>query len=94
MSATNDTTGFTHHGFLNIALATQAARADEDPGVVAGWLAETDPTTLASAAAESDGTWRESFASFGTCSVGEPADSLRRLDLFPAHAATPIKEHA
>ena len=90
MSATNDTTGFTHHGFLNIALATQAARADEDPGVVAG----TDPTTLASAAAESDGTWRESFGSFGTCSVGEPAGSVRRLDLFPAHAATPIKEHA
>lgn len=81
---TNATTGFTHHGFLNIALATQAARAGEDRAVVAGWLAETDPSRLAQAGATSDGSWRESFTSFGTCSVGEPADALRRLDLFPA----------
>ncbi|MGN7246887.1 hypothetical protein ACTHQ1_04040 [Janibacter anophelis] len=81
---TNATTGFTHHGFLNIALATEAARAGEDREVVAGWLAETDPERLARAGAASDGRWRESFTSFGTCSVGEPADALRRLDLFPA----------
>lgn len=80
---TNATTGFTHHGF-NIALATRAARAGEDRAVVAGWLAETDPSRLARAGATSDGSWRESFTSFGTCSVGEPADALRRLDLFPA----------
>lgn len=81
---TNPTTGFTHHGFLNIALATQAARAGEPAEQVAGWLAETDTNRLAEAAAESDGRWRESFRSFGTCSVGEPADALRRLELFPA----------
>lgn len=81
---TNPTTGFTHHGFLNIALATQSARAGEPAEQVAGWLAETDPGRLAEAAAGSDGRWRESFRSFGTCSVGEPADALRRLQLFPA----------
>lgn len=81
---TNAETSFTHHGFLNIALATQAARAGEDRDVVAGWLAETDPARLGGAAAASDGAWRYSFTSFGTCSVGEPADSLHRLDLFPA----------
>lgn len=81
---TNESTGFHHHGFLNIALATQAALAQEPAERIAGWLAETDPEVLATAAADSDGTWRESFRSFGTCSVSEPADSLRRLDLFPA----------
>ncbi len=81
---TNPTTGFHHPGFLNIALATQAARADEPPARIAAWLAETDPAVLGPATAESDGLWRESFRSFGTCSVSEPADSLRRLDLFPA----------
>ncbi|WP_068260303.1 hypothetical protein [Janibacter limosus] len=81
---TNETTGFTHHGFLNIAMATQAARAGESRETVSGWLAETDSTRLAAAGAVSDGSWRESFTSFGTCSVGEPADALRRLDLFPA----------
>lgn len=81
---TDERTGFTHHGFLNIALATQAARAGEGREVVAGWLAETDPQRLAAGGAASDGRWRESFTSFGTCSVGEPAEALRRLDLFPA----------
>ncbi|WP_435198194.1 hypothetical protein [Janibacter sp. GS2] len=81
---TNATTGFTHHGFLNIALATEAARTGESAGQVAAWLAETDPDRLAGATAASDGRWRESFRSFGTCSVSEPADSLRRLQLFPS----------
>lgn len=81
---TDRTTGFDHHGFLNIALATQAARAGEPAEQVAAWLAETDPSALAAVAASSDGRWRVSFRSFGTCSVSEPADSLRRLDLFPA----------
>ncbi|WP_338751719.1 hypothetical protein [Janibacter alittae] len=81
---TDPNTGFDHHGFLNIALATQAARAGQSAERVAGWLAETDPEVLRAAAADSDGSWRESFRSFGTCSVSEPADSLRRLDLFPS----------
>ena len=81
---TNPDTGFTHHGFLNIALATEAARSGAGREVVADWLAETDPARLGQAAAASDGVWRESFTSFGTCSVDEPADSLRRLELFPS----------
>lgn len=81
---TNDTTGFTHHGFLNIALATEAARTGQPREQVAAWLAETEPARLSEATAASDGRWRESFRSFGTCSVAEPADSLRRLELFPS----------
>lgn len=81
---TSATTGFTHHGFLNIALATEAARTGQPREQVAAWLAETEPARLAEATAASDGRWRQSFRSFGTCSVDEPADSLRRLELFPA----------
>lgn len=81
---TNDTTGFTHHGFLNIAMAVEAAQRGESAERVAELLTTTDADELASAAAGSDAGWRRAFTSFGTCSVGEPAESLERLDLFPA----------
>ncbi len=77
------TTGFHHHGFLNIAMAAQAACTGEQPDRVALYLAETDEAALAREATASNGTWRESFRSFGTCSVSEPAESLRRLGLLP-----------
>ncbi|WP_344124075.1 hypothetical protein [Kocuria aegyptia] len=80
---TNPATGFSHHGFLNIALATEAARAHEPAERVARLLTETDPEPLVELARASDGSWRGSFVSFGTCSVGEPAASLERLGLFP-----------
>lgn len=80
---TNPATGFTHHGFLNIAMATEAARAHEPAERVARLLTETGPAPLVELAKASDGSWRESFTSFGTCSVGEPAASLERLGLFP-----------
>lgn len=80
---TNLETGFTHHGFLNIAMATEAARAHESAERVARLLTETNPEPIAELARVSDGSWRESFISFGTCSVGEPAESLERLGLFP-----------
>ncbi|WP_369133725.1 hypothetical protein [Modestobacter sp. I12A-02662] len=80
---TDPATGFTHHGFLNIAMATGAARAHEPVEHVARLLTETDPAPLSRLARASDGSWREFFTSFGTCSVGEPAASLERLGLYP-----------
>jgi hypothetical protein len=80
---TNPATGFTHHGFLNIAMATEAARQQLGEERIAALLSSTDPQQLAELARASDGAWRESFVSFGTCSVGEPAASLERLGLFP-----------
>ncbi|MCJ8503980.1 hypothetical protein MRU69_03745 [Kocuria flava] len=80
---TDPRTGFTHHGFLNIAMATEAARQGLGTQRVAELLVETDPGRLIDLARTSDGSWRESFTSFGTCSVGEPAASLERLGLFP-----------
>jgi hypothetical protein len=80
---TNPVTGFTHHGFLNIAMATEAALQGEGMERVAGLLAATDASALAELASDSAGTWREFFISFGTCSVAEPAESLAGLGLFP-----------
>ncbi|MFF0991428.1 hypothetical protein [Kocuria nitroreducens] len=80
---TNPATGFPHHGFLNIAMATEASRAHEPAERVARLLTETVPEPLVELARASDGSWRESFTSFGTCSVGEPAASLEHLGLFP-----------
>lgn len=78
----NPATEFTHHGFLNIAAATCAARVDEPLESVEALLGETDASALVERVAAGD-AWRESFRSFGTCSVGEPAASLAELGLFP-----------
>ncbi|WP_223942379.1 hypothetical protein [Arthrobacter sp. StoSoilB22] len=80
---TNPVTGFTHHGFLNIAMATEAALRGEGVDRVAALLAATESTALTNLARASTGTWREFFISFGTCSVAEPAESLAVLGLFP-----------
>jgi hypothetical protein len=80
---TSPATGFTHHGFLNIAMATEAARRGEDTEAVGALLAEDDAEHLVNLANASDGSWRQSFTSFGTCSISEPARSLERLGLFP-----------
>lgn len=72
-------TGFDHHGFLNIAAATAAARAGAELAEVAELLRTTDAARLT--ATTPDGSWRRSFTSFGTCSILEPAESLRQLGL-------------
>jgi hypothetical protein len=75
-------TGFEHHGFLNVLLATaralqgyeiERALADQDGDRVAAAVAGIDEV-LAKAV-------RHHFISFGTCSVSEPADGLRRYGL-------------
>lgn len=78
-------TGFEHHGFLNVLLATRAgldgagpdgvaAVLDNgDPDAVRGRLGETGPDGLVSA--------RRWFTSFGSCSVLEPLEDLTELGL-------------
>jgi hypothetical protein len=75
-------TGFEHHGFLNVLLATaralqgyeiERALADQDGRRVAAAVAGIDEV-LAKAV-------RHHFISFGTCSVSEPVDGLRRYGL-------------
>jgi hypothetical protein len=83
---TDPETGFEHHGFLNVILAVHAAEGGS--GVdVAAVLAERDTALVADSISRLDeaerGRVRARFLSFGTCSVTDPIDDLRRLGLLP-----------
>lgn len=81
---TDATTGFEHHGFLNVLLAAQ----ESDPAVAAEVLAERDGDVLAKAVrALTDRqvtVIRDSFTAFGTCSIAEPLADLASLGLLQA----------
>jgi hypothetical protein len=97
---TNPVTGFTHHGFLNIAVAAALAQQGCDAGQLEEALLETDRQRLTarfrslSPAGPISPDWRRNFISFGTCSVAEPAESLEELGLLPAHIAHSQTPHA
>jgi hypothetical protein len=84
---TDASTGFEHHGFLNILVATCRAVGGGD---VRGAIAERDANRLAAeAAATSDETARAArrlFVSYGSCSIDEPLSDLRALGLLPGSA--------
>jgi hypothetical protein len=90
---TDPVTGFAHHGFLDVLAACDALLAGEPVESAERWLREDDGAALATAVR----TWpparaeraRAAFTSFGTCSVLEPVDDLRRLDLLPTLERTP-----
>jgi hypothetical protein len=77
-------TGFEHHGFLNLLLATAAAWDGADRERVIGLLEEHDAAAVAAATAD-PGTAltsaRRWFTSFGCCAVGDPLSDLLRLGL-------------
>jgi hypothetical protein len=72
-------TGFTHHGFLNVLLATRSCL---DGGDTVATLEETDPAVLlASLDDERMQRTRQWFTGFGSCSILEPHDDLVELGL-------------
>ncbi len=77
-----EATGFEHHGFLNLLLATRASLDGDD--VVAA-LAERDPATVSDRvrALGADGVQRTRrwFTSFGCCGVADPWRDLLTLSL-------------
>jgi hypothetical protein len=77
-------TGFEHHGFLNVLLATRAALDGGDPVSV---LESREGAALAAQARslteQRAGGTRRWFASYGSCSITEPLDDLIALDLLP-----------
>lgn len=80
-------TGLTHHGFLNVLLAAAAARAGEGEAELSRLLGLTDEATVARLCGTSDVLEaRESFRSFGTCSVTEPVEDLARFGLLAGDA--------
>ncbi len=74
--------GFTHHGFLNVLLATLHAFDGSPLDDVVALLEQRDPDALVTAVGEVDLTRaRRWFTSFGSCSVSEPLDDLLALGL-------------
>ncbi|MDQ4085572.1 MAG: hypothetical protein M3165_07095 [Actinomycetota bacterium] len=78
-------TGFEHHGFLNVLLATRASldgAAEADAAVL---LDERDPAAVAKQVADLGAagvsSTRRWFTSFGSCSVIEPVGDLVELGL-------------
>ncbi|WP_042368885.1 hypothetical protein [Streptacidiphilus neutrinimicus] len=80
-------TGFTHHGFLNILLATHFAVQGADAVAVAEVLADHGAEGLAAVAADLTDDQveraRRAFTAYGTCSVLEPLEDLTDLGLLP-----------
>lgn len=83
-------TGFEHHGFLNILLATCLVVDGREDHVVSA-LAERDAATVAARVRSVDEYTayraREFFRSYGSCSVTEPVDDLLALGLITPAAA-------
>lgn len=75
-------TGFEHHGFLNVLLATRTSLEGGGPADVAAVLEETRGAALAEAATPGALTSaRRWFTSFGSCSVLDPVHDLTALGL-------------
>ncbi|MEU5825553.1 hypothetical protein [Streptomyces sp. NPDC047803] len=85
---TAPTTGFEHHGYLNVLLATARACSGAPLPAVRAALAERDPDGLAHAVtalpAADTATARAAFTSYGSCSVLEPLEDLAALGLLDA----------
>jgi hypothetical protein len=82
---TAEDTGFTHHGFLNILLATARLLAGAEAAEVRDALASTDGKALADEAqnlTEHEAlSVRGVFASYGSCSLTDPVKDLEELGL-------------
>jgi hypothetical protein len=78
-------TGFDHHGFLNVLLATRASLDGAGVDDLAGVLAVRDGAMLTTRLGEVDAdgltSARRWFTSFGSCSILEPLDDLKELGL-------------
>ncbi len=75
-------TGFDHHGFLNVLLATRASLDGAGVDDLAGVLAVRDGAML-TRDLDADGlaSARRWFTSFGSCSILDPLDDLTELGL-------------
>lgn len=80
---TDPATGFIHHGFLNIAVATALAQEGKDSADIVAVLEEREGARLAGQYLVAGPGWRGHFESFGTCSMLEPLESLAALNLIP-----------
>jgi len=84
---TDPETGFIHHGFLNVLVATMQAVQGAEVADVGATLAITDPVPLIEATRRLLHDDRPLWISFGSCSVLEPVQDLARLGLLPGTRA-------
>ncbi|MFG2730374.1 hypothetical protein [Streptomyces canus] len=93
---TDRQTGFEHHGFLNVLLATAAALDGASHTAVTGLLAERNAETVAAKArALTDHgltAVRHMFTSIGSCSIHDPLDDLISLGLLAPPVPTPASK--
>jgi hypothetical protein len=85
---TDAETGFVHHGFLNVLVATAAAREGAGPAEVAAVLASTDPPAVIEAARARLDEQRPLWIGYGTCSIDEPLTDLTRFGLLASPEAS------
>jgi hypothetical protein len=78
---TDPETGFTHHGFLNVLVATVIAAGGGEVAEVAEALAATHPVPLVEPARVHRDGPRPLFVGFGAANVVEPLTELVRLGL-------------
>ncbi|WP_306203897.1 hypothetical protein [Actinoplanes sp. RD1] len=78
---TDPETGFTHHGFLNVLVASALAAEGGEVAEVAEVLAATHPVPLVEPARERRDEPRPLWVGFGTANVLEPLTELVRLGL-------------
>jgi hypothetical protein len=81
-------TGFEHHGFLNVLLATRASLDGAAQDEMSALLENRDGEALAAKAAELSEAQavgvRKWFTAFGSCSIDEPRHDLTALGLLEA----------
>jgi hypothetical protein len=78
----DESTGFEHHGVLNVLLATRASLDGAAPADVTAVLQETDAAALTGRTDEAGLVGaRRWFRSFGSCSILEPLQDLTELGL-------------
>ncbi|GIJ54017.1 hypothetical protein Vau01_015330 [Virgisporangium aurantiacum] len=78
---TDPETGFLHHGFLNVLAGSIAAADGAEAADVAEVLATTDAVPLVETVRGQLAAERPLWIGYGTCSIAEPVDDMRRLGL-------------
>ncbi|MFK4087903.1 hypothetical protein ACI2LF_27580 [Kribbella sp. NPDC020789] len=82
---TDPATGFEHHGFLNVLLATRASLDGAAQDDLVQLLSREDGPELAEQARQltedQAASTRRWFTSFGSCSIDEPRQDLHHLNL-------------
>jgi hypothetical protein len=88
---TDPETGFLHHGFLNVLAGAIAAAEGSEAADVAEVLATTDAVPLVETVRSRLERERPLWIGYGTGSVADPLDDMRRLGLiFPPEPDVPV----